>query len=144
MGVAGRKPSIGKAATESKAIARTGEPGAVQPPEILTPEGQAVWDTLLPDLISMGAFRESDVLLLTELCETLAEAQAFRRQLRDEPDKSSPEAKRLRAGYLQSMKLVMSIAGEFGISPVARLRLGLMRIQGSSLLEALAGDEGDA
>ncbi len=113
----------------------------VLPPEIMSPSGAAVWDVLLPDLISTGVFRSSDRLLLLELCEALGEAQEFRRQLRTEPDKGSPEAKRLRTGYLQQMKLVMQISAEFGISPVARLRLGLMRVQGATLLGALGGDD---
>jgi phage terminase small subunit len=167
--VAGRKPTQNGKTQRDKPFVATGKPDAlpvepviegelledddpgtavaevdgrpVLPPEVMSPNGAKIWSRLLPDLIGTGVFRESDGLLLVELCETLAEAQEFRRALRDEEDKSSQEAKRLRSGYLASMKLVMQISGEFGISPVARLRLGLMKVQGTTLLAALGGDD---
>ncbi|GAA2141508.1 hypothetical protein GCM10009760_25750 [Kitasatospora kazusensis] len=142
MGVRGAKPSTSAAATSGGALVRTGERDALpyEAPEELSAGAARMWLGLLPDLIASGTFRESDGFLLVELCEMWSEAQEFRRALRAEPDKGGAEAKRLRAGYLQSMKLVMSIASEFGISPVARLRLGLMQVQGATLLGVLDGE----
>lgn len=157
MGVGGRKPNLDTANVESQVLVRTGDPDLpVTPPEEISEAGAAIWNVLLPDLIGMGVFTMSDAFLLFELCETLASAQEFRREAgqlqrrltaADEADDVvlaehlSGRLKRARAGYLQSMKLVMSIAGEFGVSPVARLRLGLMKLTGNSLLAALGGED---
>jgi phage terminase small subunit len=173
VGVAGRKPSFSATSADPAPFVRTGEIDAlpVAPPEELSPDAAKAWDILLPDLISMGVFSPSDAFLLFELCETLASAQGFRREVKTlqarledsderyakerdagadperlerleaESEHLSGRLKRARAGYLQHMKLVMSIAGEFGISPVARLRLGLMKVQGASLLGALLADD---
>lgn len=51
--------------------------------------------------------------------------------------------KRLRTDYTQSVKLLLSMTAEFGITPVARLRLGLLQLQGSSLTAIMAGDGDD-
>lgn len=172
MGVPGRKPNVGADAAapgpyvptgDKNLVLRDKDGNEVLSPELLSEGGAAIWAVLLPDLIKTGVFRESDTILLVELCETLASAQDFRRQVRglmgrledaearaaageEDADRDaevlSTRVKRARAAYLQSMKLVMSIAGEFGISPVARLRLGLMRVQGATLLGALGGDDG--
>ena len=158
VGVPGRKPSFGAASSEPAPYVRTGEIDSlpVQPPEELSTDAARAWDILLPDLIAMGVFSPSDTFLLFELCETLASAQGFRREVHrlqarlDAADAAgddelaetiSGRLKRARAGYLQHMKLVLSIAGEFGVSPVARLRLGLMKVQGASLLHALGSDD---
>ena len=159
MGVPGRKPNLDTASAEGKAVVRTGEVGViVGPPEEISDPAKVIWDTLVPDLVSMGVFTVSDTFLLFEMCEALASAQAFRREATslqrqlenfdqtgdfDNADRASSRLKRARAGYLQNMKLVMSIAGEFGISPVARLRLGLMKLQGGTLLSAMAEEDDD-
>lgn len=175
VGVAGRKPSFGAESASPAPYVRTGEIDSlpVAPPEELSEDAGKAWAVLLPDLISTGVFSTSDSFLLFELCETLASAQGFRREvktlqarleesderyakerdegadgdrldrLEKESEHLSGRLKRARAGYLQHMKLVMSIAGEFGISPVARLRLGLMKVQGASLLGALMSDDED-
>jgi phage terminase small subunit len=171
VGVPGRKPNMGAASAEVEVFVPTGQVDALPgPPEELTEGALSIWSVVLPDLISNGVYRPSDAIMLVELCESLATAQGFRRQanglmqrlerqeercaelleagdletLQDaekDAEVLSGRLKRARSGYLQNMKLVMSIAGEFGISPVARLRLGLMRIQGGTLLAALGGDD---
>lgn len=157
MGIAGRKPEVGSDLSIQRARegVQSGTAESVvlmEPPEDLTPEAARIWEEILPDLIAAKVFRPSDGILLSELCSTLAMARGFRAEiakLQEEhalalesrdfegADSLSQMIKRARSGYLQSLKAAMSIAGEFGISPVARLRLGLMQIQGNSLLGAL-------
>lgn len=110
----------------------------MQAPDDLTPEAKKVWDLAISDLIALRVFRPSDALMLQEFCELLATAQKFRRALANEPDMGGQEAKRLRAGWLQSFKAAASISAEFGMSPVARIRLGLMKAQGGTLLGRLS------
>lgn len=53
--------------------------------------------------------------------------------------------KRLRVSYLQTMRSLKSWIDEFGVTPVARLRLGLLQLQGANLMDAFGGvdDEDD-
>lgn len=162
------KPSL---ETQTQTIAiPTGDPDSlpVEPLEELTPEGADAWAILLPDLINSGVFRKSDALMLVELCEMLGAAKAYRAEIRrlqpqlkrmdqescdpsrpaeersaaaDAAEYLSGRIKRARTAYLQTVKQAQSLAAEFGVSPVARIRLGLMRLQGSSLLQALGNDD---
>ena len=135
----------------------------VDPPDDLSEGGAELWHALHPDLIATKVFRVSDSILLSELVESLAMAREFRQEVRlaqRRYEEIRPEdfenrkdywhaleladgqIKRARTGYRQMMQTAMSIAGEFGISPVARLRLGIMVRQGVKLTD-LFGD-GDA
>lgn len=119
----------------------TGTAGALPtPPEELSHPAQVIWDGILPDLIAAGCFRDSDGFMLVELVETWAEAKAYRRQRVALGDPGSAEDKRLRIGYENGMALVLKISSEFGISPVARLRLGLGTLKAATLLSALDDD----
>lgn len=147
MAISGRKPVQGGDVQKAAAKTPSGDIVAMEPPADLTPEGAMIWNVLLPDLIANKVFRFSDAILLSELCESLAMARGFRAEIvktqarydsLDEDAFDTLEAvsgmlKRSRTGYRQMMQTAMSIAGEFGISPVARLRLGLMAAQGAKL-----------
>lgn len=159
----GAKPSARNAVT---VYTPPGVEGALAGmPAELSPEGKEVWAVLVPDLEAQQLFRPSDVLMVVELCELLAEARRFRRRLDtlqrrmeeldemdnegrlaaygelsaafDAEDRLDGMLKRARTGWLQCLQRAQSLAGEFGVSPVARIRLGLLRVQGQSLLEAL-------
>lgn len=169
MGVAGQKPQSGGEVERRAQSVDTGDIVAMEPPDDLSEDGRLVWNVLLPDLIASKVFRLSDALLLSELCESLGMARAFRREIAllvpqmeeayqkiadAEPGPEfaaacewgefvSAALKRARTGYRQMMQTMMSIAGEFGISPVARLRLGLMKAQGAKLTDFFGkGDDG--
>lgn len=158
MAVAGRKPEAHGKIARRREPTQSGTVVAMDAPDDLTDEAKMIWDTLLPDLIALRTFVESDALLLSELCAELATARAFRRQVEtlepdfdaalrekdfERADALSGMLKRARTGRRQAMQTVLAIAGEFGITPAARLRLGLMKAQGSSLL-GLLRDKGGA
>lgn len=170
MGIAGQKPQAGGEVEKAAARVDTGDIVAMAPPDDLSEDGALVWNVLLPDLIASRVFRLSDALLLSELCESLGMARGFRRSIAElqtneiealrklagaEPGEPFREAaayadfiaanlKRARTGYRQMMQTAMSIAGEFGISPVARLRLGLMKAQGAKLTDIFGrGEDAD-
>lgn len=165
----GTKPTVGGDIERRAESVDTGDIVAMEPPDDLSEDGALVWRVLLPDLIASRVFRLSDALLLSELCESLGMARAFRREIAllgpkmtaayasiegaepgdefkaavDYAEFVSAALKRARTGYRAMMQTAMSIAGEFGISPVARLRLGLMKAQGAKLTDFFgAGDEG--
>jgi phage terminase small subunit len=131
------------------------------PPPDMHPDAQEVWRIVTPDLVDAKVLRPSDLPLLGEFCESLALA-ARNRLMADAaevrlvaameagPDEGegskdftarldmwSQMQKRHRTAHLQYAKLAISLASEFGISPVARVRLGLAKIQGTSLLASL-------
>lgn len=153
----GRKPEVGSAVVP---FVETGDESAVvlyEPPDDLTPEAARLWRVLIPDLVGQKVYRESDGVLLSELVSALSMAREFRGEidlLRPEltaayerrdfetADVLSGTLKRARTGYREMMQTAMSIAGEFGISPVSRLRLGLTQLQGASLLASLGGSTG--
>lgn len=107
------------------------------PPEELSAEAQVLWDAILADQMQSGMYQNSDRFMLVELVEMLAEAKAFRRALRACDDRAGSQARYLRIGYEKCMMMALKISAEFGISPVARLRLGLGQIKAQTLLEAL-------
>lgn len=169
MGTRGRKPSVEKALSTRETYTPTGIPGGVQRPADLTEPAAEIWDVLLDDLTAMGVFRPADSIILVEVCEMIAEAKRLRRSL-DRPNQHWPrfereldrgEAdeiiadpataadlwplsggyKRLRTAYLQTMRTAKSYIDEFGITPVARLRLGLLQLQGQGLASLFTGDD---
>lgn len=136
------------------------------PPDDLSDDAKALWEAILPDLIKLKVFSLSDAPMLTELCSSLAYARAFRAEMDaltlelgklmeaglgsseeiERYDVLSLTLKRARSGYTQMMRVAMNLASDFAISPVSRLRLGLMKAKGSSLLGILgqkAGVDGD-
>ena len=158
MGVAGKKPNL--------IAQRTGETpdpadaaGSVSwmdaPPD-LSERARLIWDLILADLIEAKVFRPADGLLLAELCEAFAMAQGFRSEVTSLQERLarateagaekelSDRIKKARTGYRQAMQTVMSIAGEYGITPVARMRLGLLQLQGNSFLDAWKNRKGES
>lgn len=161
MGVRGAKPEITtKREPITPEMISGGEAVEEFPaPADLTDDAAVLWNVLVEDLVSARVFRKGDEPLLSELVSSLAMAREFRfevdtlqarlRQAYEDDDLEVADAlsanlKRARTGYRQMMQTVMSIAGEFGISPVSRLRLGLMKIEGENSLLALADKVRDA
>ena len=138
----GRRPSVEKALaqTSPKVLPPAGTIEEPEPPEWLDPLACAIWREYLHDLAPMKIFVESDRILLGHLCALLANAQRALTALAGlEP--GSPEEKRVRVSYNDSLAHARQIAGDFGMTPVARLRLGLLQVKGASLLGLLNGEE---
>lgn len=144
MPIPGRKPELVRSVhvpdPDPAEAGGTIRQAQLDPPVPLSDTAQEVWDVLVPDLAGTGVLRESDAVLLTELVEAIALSRWFRQELQAEMRNGgadTPEAKRLRAGWAQAAKLAWSMAAEFGVSPVARVRLGLAKVQGASLLAVM-------
>lgn len=149
-----------------RAAAKAGPSGDIVtmlPPDDLSDDAKALWEAILPDLIKLKVFSVSDAPMLAELCSSLAYARGFRVEMDaltaelgklgeaglgtieeiERYDMLSLTLKRARSGYTQMMRVAMNLASDFAISPVSRLRLGLMKAKGSSLLGILGQKAGD-
>jgi P27 family predicted phage terminase small subunit len=167
MGIPGRKPDVTTAALNAghrparDPSLANGDITELDAPADLSKEALEVWDVIVPDLIEHKLLRASDVPLVIEFAEAIGHARKFRKmmdmwqdaldeevnrgiQIGEDPkdfyeriNMLSQAIKRERAGYVATLKAGMSLASEFGLSPVARVRLGLGKLQGQSLLAAL-------
>lgn len=144
----GRKPEPGS--DDSLALERANvKPGDVQiitePPYELTDDALELWEKVVPELARAGMFQDSDRLTLAALCEyhsqELAYTRAWRDAVNDDPLNGGgilgPKAREARLGQKQARELWIRMAQEFGLTPVARLRLGLGQIKAATLMEAL-------
>jgi phage terminase small subunit len=139
---------------------------ALTPPASLSPAAQEVFEVITPVLLDSKVLREDDIPMLEQCCEAWAMARYYRTRtwaLIDQLDRASAQLdmlsgdelrdqlaevemfdgslKRARAGWNQATILAARLSAELGLGPVARVRLGLARVQGQSLLEALMGDD---
>lgn len=150
MGVSGKKPVPGgKVERAAVRAGPTGDVVAMDAPDDLSEEARGLWEIAIADLIGLKMFRLSDAPMLAEFCAALAMARQFRREIDalapsmtqalankdfETVEMISGSIKRARSGYVSMFKLAQSVGADFGMSPVARLRLGLMAAQGNSLL----------
>ena len=142
----------------------------IEAPAELSEGGLAIWETVVPDLLNAKILQPADLPLLVEFCESMGMTRTYRQRVYDSQaafelaitegpaDGEDPKdyadrldvldlmVKRARASYVQTLKLALSLASEFGISPTSRVRLGLAKVQGASLLDAIkrrrGGDAG--
>lgn len=147
MSVPGRKPDLVADRLPSSHSPRPDAtvlaPGAVvelNPPEDMSDEAVEVWDIVVPALIRNQVLREEHVVMLIEACEAWALARRFRADLWQElHGLNDPDTvKKIRASWRAALDAAKSLSSELGISPVAQVRLGLLKAQGATLLDALA------
>lgn len=136
---------------------------SLETPAGMSPIAVQVFELTAPSLLKHQVIREEDVFLLVEFCEQMSLAIEARKRMErwvainDEAQENgrldeesqrdyierlyqcSQMVKHERAAYTQLMKLALTVAGQFGLSPVDRVRLGLYKAHGQSLLEALGG-----
>lgn len=167
MGVGGRRPNTMTPVLKGHhpprdASAAGGYIVQMDPPEELSAEGLAVWETITPELVKGKVLRMDDLPLLVEACEAWALVRKFRQQLWSaveemdramaaetpaDPDEAkkhiarieilSGQVKRARSAWTAAYRVAMSAAGDLGLGPTARVRLGLAQVQGMSLLESI-------
>jgi hypothetical protein len=95
------------------------------------------------DLAGTGMVRPSDRYGLALWAAATATATRALGELADHPDPASIEAKRLQVMAFQSMDKAARLASDFGLGPVARLRLGVGHLQSTSLLAIIDEWEAD-
>jgi hypothetical protein len=136
---------------------------ALETPASLSPRGALMWEVIAPPLLEAKVLREDDVPMLIECAETFAASVYFRDRMWAlvekqerldnegldglEPDELTAklreidmidqQVKRARAAWLQALTAAQRLSDGLGLGPVARVRLGLAKVQGLSLVEEL-------
>ena len=136
----------------------TGDPTLdVTPPDDLTDDARVVWESTVPSLAKMGALTAGDLPMLVEFVSALALARACRKEYErglargtavhvargsgkttEIPFLGSPNAKRIRSDWQTFVGVADTLAAQYGLTPTARVKLGLTVVQARSLSEALA------
>lgn len=106
-------------------------------PETLSDDAAVYWRQVVPSLITHDILIDADLPLVVNFCRAMALADRFHAELEGDVDLSGDAVKRTRVGYERQVALALRLAGELGIGPVPRVRLGLMKARGHSLLEHL-------
>ena len=160
----GRKPSIAAARTNaSKKVQPADIPAAgafmvteLHPPSWMDEEAIEIWNAFIPQLVSEQKVEPRDVPLLIQLVTALQLTERYRVALyelhthatvdsRDTRGNvhelstlGSPEDKRLRVAWQQSSATAQKLAGDFGMNPVSRIRLGLAGSKAATFGELMA------
>lgn len=144
MALSGPKPNL-TGGSEPKPFIPTGDAPSeslIPSPAQLSLKARGKWDIIMSDMASMRVYKASDVIMLTELCESLAMLERFRMRMVALPDSQlgSPEAKVLRTGYAEYFRIANTLADNYGLGPVPRMRLGLLKIHGTTLGQKLVSE----
>lgn len=126
--------------------ARRGDVGLVlEAPEWLAADedAAAIFAEAAADLASTGAVRPADRHGLALWATLTATATRALRDLAAHPDPSSIAAKRLQVTALNATDKAARLAGEYGLTPVSRIRLGVQQLEGISILKMLGLDSDD-
>lgn len=117
----------------------TGRPGALpDAPGHLSDGALAYWDMYVPALSARGVFEASDAGWLVLMCEDMAEVERLREAL-NRTDVGSLQYTRISTSLNRAEVRAMSLAREHAITPVGRLRAGVVgKSKGQTLLGMLA------
>ena len=96
--------------------------GAPQRPANLDEHGAAIWDTVVADLQSKRVVARMDTIQLTEMCAWYGRYKRFAQAV-DNLGPLDTEVYRLTTLAAMAWKAFDSLAGQFGLNPVARARL---------------------
>jgi P27 family predicted phage terminase small subunit len=106
-------------------------PGARAPrcPRGLSAGAAALWKSLAGDLAARGLLERIDVLLLTEVCRTLARADEVRQVIERDGPMVKSGSRRVKHPLLQVERDLLqrgwSLAGRLGLSPADRVRMNV-------------------
>jgi P27 family predicted phage terminase small subunit len=103
-----------------------------EPPDELTRHATALWGRLVPRLVELEMVEDIDATALAVLCECYATWNEARQALADEgPTYEAPESKLRKrnpaaAVASQAGKDLLALLTQFGLTPAARARLGIV------------------
>lgn len=123
------------------------EPGRVPPPPEHLPEAAAeVWREILPEIAEVGLARTIDLPYLEALSTHVAISRRALRELGPDfeeavsiTEKGTPVVSPWHRIYRDSWAEALKIGEQYGLSPIARTRLGIAAAQAKSLADELRG-----
>lgn len=110
---------------------RFAAPSSVRPPAILGPVGKKHWKEIAPLLVEHDLLTTGDLALLTQLCVAFEIATEARQTMNDEGlfRRDEEGVQRKHPGmqvWRDATATYLRLAGEFGLSPAAREKLGII------------------
>jgi P27 family predicted phage terminase small subunit len=109
----------------------------------LSKEASAVWDITVPPLVEIGAVQEIDVPNLVLMCEAYATAERARKKWHREgmTIRGSTGTQVLHPAVRTEQaasKVYFQMSEAFGLSPMARTRLGMAELKRRSMAQDMA------
>jgi P27 family predicted phage terminase small subunit len=111
-----------------------------QPPEDMPEEGVQLWEDVLPWLVQVNVIQAIDMAAFTQMCRIYSQAEKARKVLDEQGYfalgsggqlSEHPAVKILQTAQMMFLRH----AGEFGMTTMARTRLGLMDVQRRSIAQ---------
>lgn len=135
------RPEGGKKPPAELPVAEVPLPEALQPPATLPDGASDMWRVAIEELVALRTLHESDLVLV----EMMIVAAYRHRQAQAIIDKSGLGVRGLRGPMVNPFLKIekdeaasyIRLAEELGLTPVARLRLGLIKLAGASLLAGI-------
>jgi phage terminase small subunit len=117
----------------------TGLPGTVlNAPEWLDDDARALFDAAATDLARLGnVVQPSDAISLAQWATASLLAQRGLAELARRTDTDTLDYKRVQASAFKALEAATRLAGDFGLLPAPRTRLGVQHLAGMGLLERL-------
>jgi P27 family predicted phage terminase small subunit len=109
-----------------------------EPPDDLPTEGVELWNDVLPWLVQVNVIQMIDLPTFTQMCRVYAQAERARKVLDEQGffalGSGGQLAEHPAMRILQTAQMMfLRHAGEFGMTTMARTRLGLMDVQRRSI-----------
>jgi P27 family predicted phage terminase small subunit len=123
-------------------VAGRPEPGSSAPADLF-PEAAELWELIVPPLVEVGLVDRVDAFTLASMCTLGGRVLQARKALLTEPLVVKGDRGLVVSPWLRierdSIRAFFSMAEHFGLTPVARARLGLAELKRRTLAEELAG-----
>jgi P27 family predicted phage terminase small subunit len=115
---------------------------APKPPPDLPKEGKELWDEVIPWLTEVNAVQLIDLPAVKAMCVAWAQAERLRKVLDEQGyftlgSMGQQIVHPAFGAYQNASRLFLSHAQEFGMTTVARTRLGLMDVQRKSIAQEM-------
>jgi P27 family predicted phage terminase small subunit len=113
-----------------------------EPPEDMPEEGVTLWKRAIPWLVQVNVIQEIDLTAFEQMCRIYATAESARKVLDEQGYFALGSGGQITEHpavkvWQTSQMMFLRHAGEFGMTTMARTRLGLMDVQRKSIQQDL-------
>lgn len=113
-----------------------------QPPDDLPKEGRELWQKVLPWLTEVNAVQEIDLAAVKAMCVAWAQSERLRKVLDEQGyftlgSMGQQIVHPALAAQNRASQMFLNYAQEFGMTIIARTRLGLMAVQAKSIQDEM-------